>query len=121
MLAGAVLVRLVQRWRGASPAFRRALLPVLVASAVLITVAILQTLIGFFSEDAARAFNWVVLAAVLLMPLAFLYGLTRSRFGATTRRLVAELSEKRRPDEVQDVLQGTARPDSRARVPGRDP
>ena len=38
------------------------------------------------------------------MPLSFLYGLLRSRFGATTRRLVAELSEKRTPEEVQDVL-----------------
>ena len=108
-LAAAVLVRLVQRWRGASPALRRALLPVLVASAVLISLAILQTFVGFFSEAGARALNWVVLAAVLLLPLAFLYGLTRSRFGATTRRLVAELSEKRQPQEVQDVLRGALR------------
>ena len=42
-----------------------------------------------------------MLAAVLAVPISFLYGLTRSRFGTTTRRLVAELSQKREPEQVQ--------------------
>jgi signal transduction histidine kinase len=104
VLAALVLVRLVLRWHRASPALRRALTPVLVTAGVLIALALIQTFIGFVSEDAAKAINWVVLAAVLAVPLAFLYGLLRSRFAATTRRLVAELSQKRTPAEVQDVL-----------------
>jgi signal transduction histidine kinase len=104
LLAALVLVRLVLRWRRASPALRRALTPVLVTAGVLIGLALLQTFIELLSERAARAFNWVVLAAVLAVPLAFLYGLLRSRFAATTRRLVAELSQKRTPAEVQDAL-----------------
>jgi signal transduction histidine kinase/PAS domain-containing protein len=104
VLAALVLVRLVLRWRRASPALRRALAPVLVTAGVLIGLALLQTFIELLSEQAARAFNWVVLAAILTVPLAFLYGLLRSRFAATTRRLVAELSQKRTPAEVQDVL-----------------
>ncbi len=109
-LAAAVLVRLVQRWRRASPALRRALFPVFVTAAVLIGLAVLQTAIGLLiSERVSEAMNWFVLAAVLAVPVSFLYGLTRSRFGATTRRLVAELSEKRDPEQVQEVLRTALR------------
>jgi len=108
-LALLVLVRLVQRWRGASPPLRRALAPVFVTAALLIGIVLVQTTLSFFSQRAAEAVNWVVLAALLTVPLSFLYGLLRSRFGATTRRLVAELSGKRRPEEVQEVLRRALR------------
>ena len=69
-----------------------------------------QTIIGLLiSENVAEAINWLVLAAVLAVPISFLYGLTRSRFGATTRRLVAELSQKREPEQVQEVLRAALR------------
>jgi signal transduction histidine kinase len=110
VLAGAILVRLIQRWRGASLALRRALFPVYVTVAVLIGLVLIQTTAALaVSEDAARAINWVVLAAILAVPVSFLYGLTRTRFGAATRRLVAELSERRRPVEVQAVLRRALR------------
>jgi PAS domain S-box-containing protein len=109
-LAAAVLVRLIQRWRRASPALRRALFPVFVTAAVLIGLAVVQTIIGLLiSERVSDAMNWLVLAAVLAVPISFLYGLTRSRFGATTRRLVAQLSEKRDPEQVQEVLRTALR------------
>jgi signal transduction histidine kinase/MFS family permease len=108
-LATLVLVRMIQRWRRASPALRRTLAPVFVSAAVLIAVAVFQSIVGFFSEELARAINWLTLAAVLAVPLSFLYGLLRSRFTAATRRLVAELSEKRRPVEVQAVLRRALR------------
>jgi PAS domain S-box-containing protein len=109
-LAAAVLVRLVQRWRRASPALRRALFPVFATAAVLIGLAVLQTIVGLLiSERVSEAMNWFVLAAVLAVPISFLYGLTRSRFAATTRRLVAELSEKRDPEQVQEVLRRALR------------
>jgi len=105
ILAGAVLVRLVQRWRRASPALRRALFPVFVTAAVLIALAVIQSIVGLLlSERVGEVMNWFVLAAVLAVPISFLYGLTRTRFGTTTRRLVAELSQKRDPAQVQDVL-----------------
>jgi signal transduction histidine kinase len=104
-----VLARLALRWRKASPALRRALGPVFATAGVLIALAVVQTLIGFFSEDAARAINFLVLGALLAVPLSFLYGLLRSRFGATTRRLVAELSEKRSPEDVRSVLRRALR------------
>ena len=109
VLAVLVLVRLVRRWRSASPALRRALAPVFGTAALLIGIVFLQNVAGIVSEQASDALNWAVLAAVLLVPLSFLYGLLRSRFGATTRRLVAELSEKRTPEEVQDVLRRALR------------
>jgi PAS domain S-box-containing protein len=109
VLALLVLVQLVRRWRGASPALRRALAPVFVTAALLIGIVFVQTIVGIFSHRGARIVNWAVLAALLLVPLSFLYGLLRSRFGATTRRLVAELSEKRTPEEVQDVLRRALR------------
>ena len=108
-LAALVLARLVLRWRRASPALRRALSPVFATAAILIGLAVVQTIVGFVSEAAAKTVNWLVLGALLAVPLAFLYGLLRSRFGATTRRLVAELSEKRTPEEVQAVLRRALR------------
>ena len=109
VLALLVLARLVLRWRRASPALRRALAPVLATAGVLIGLVVAQTLLALVSTEAAEAINWLVLGAVLAVPLSFLYGLLRSRFGATTRRLVAELSEKRAPEEVQAVLRRALR------------
>ena len=109
VLALLVLVRLVRRWRSASPALRRALAPVFATAGLLIGTVLVQNLAALVSERAAEAVNWATLAALLLVPLSFLYGLLRSRFGTTTRRLVAELSEKRTPEEVQDVLRRALR------------
>jgi PAS domain S-box-containing protein len=109
VLVALVLARLVQRWRHASAASRRALAPVFATTVVLIVLVIVQTVAGFFSHRAAMAINWLVLVSLLAIPLSFLYGLLRLRFSATARRLVAELSEKRRPAEVQAVLRRALR------------
>ena len=109
VLALLVLARMALRWRRASPALRRALAPVLATAGVLIALVVVQTLLGFVSTEAAETINWLVLGAILAVPLSFLYGLLRSRFGATTRRLVAELSEKRTPEEIQTVLRRALR------------
>jgi signal transduction histidine kinase len=108
-LATLVLVRLIIRWRRASPALRRSLAPVFVTAAGLIAIAVFQSILGFFSEELAEAINRVTLVAVLAVPLSFLYGLLRPRLGTATRRLVADLSERRRPAEVQAVLRRTLR------------
>ena len=88
---------------------RRALSPVFATAGALIGVVIVQTIVGLASTEAAEAVNWLVLGALLTVPLSFLYGLLRSRLGATTRRLVAELSEKRTPEEVQTILRRALR------------
>jgi signal transduction histidine kinase/PAS domain-containing protein len=113
-----VLARLVQRWRHASPALRRSLAPIFATAAALISIVVVQSIVGFVSEELAEAINWFPLAAVLAVPFAFLYGLLRSRFGTATRRLVAELSEKRHPAEVQAVLRRVLRdPELRLGMP----
>jgi signal transduction histidine kinase len=104
-LAVVVAIRLFRRWRRASPALRRSLNPVVLTAGVLIAAFAAQILIdGLVSSAAARSFNWVLLAANLALPLAFLYGLMRPQLTAWSRRLAAELAEQRRPEEVQAVL-----------------
>jgi PAS domain S-box-containing protein len=104
-----VAVRLVRRWRHASPALRSALSPILLTAGALIVAFALQLATSFVSEPVSRAINWVVLVAMLSVPLAFLYGLLRPRLTASTRRLAAELSEQRRPEQVQGVLRRALR------------
>lgn len=108
-LSVAVAVRLVLRWRRASPALRRSLAPVLLTAVTLIALFAVQNVVNIFSHGAAMAVNWLVLGATLALPLSFLYGLLRPWFTATTRRLVAELSEQRRPEDVQEVLRRALR------------
>jgi PAS domain S-box-containing protein len=103
-LSVAVAVRLIGRWWRASPALRRSLNPVVVAAGVLIGAFAIQSAVALFSERAAQILNWVVLGAMLAVPLAFLYGLMRPQLTAWSRRLAAELSEQRRPEQVQEVL-----------------
>ena len=66
VLALLVLVRLVRRWRSASPALRRALAPVFATAALLIGTVLVQNLVSLVSERAAEAVNWVTLGALLL-------------------------------------------------------
>jgi signal transduction histidine kinase/PAS domain-containing protein len=108
-LALAVAIRLLRRWRRASPALRRSLNPVFVTAGVVIAAFVVQILITVFSEEAAEVFNWVLLGAMLALPLGFLYGLMRPQLTAWSRRLAAELSAQRRPEEVQDVLRRALR------------
>jgi hypothetical protein len=104
-----VAARMVRRWRRASPALRAALRPVFVTAGVLIVGFAAQVAVSFVSNAAARALNWFVLTAMLAVPLAFLYGLARPRLTASVRRLVSELSEQRRPEQVETVLRRALR------------
>jgi signal transduction histidine kinase len=124
LVALGVAIRLFRRWRRASPALRRSLNPVVGTAAVLIAAFVVQILIGaVISSEAAEGFNWVVLGAMLAVPLGFLYGLMRPQLTAWSRRLAAELSGQRRPEEVQDVLRRTLRDPTLEvgyRVPGQE-
>ena len=105
----AVIIRLVQRWRGASPALRRSFAPVLISGVFVIFMLIAVNATAAISSSIGANLNWLALVSVLSVPLAFLFGLLRPRFGAATRRLVMELSEQRRPEEVQEILRRALR------------
>jgi PAS domain S-box-containing protein len=100
---GAVLVR---RWRSASIAYRRAVAPVLISSGVM-----LGALVASLIYDAAHSgmgmspVGWVLMVALLSVPLSFLYGLLRSRLaGAAVGRLLADTPETPTPEEAQEGL-----------------
>ena len=73
------LVVLVRRWRAASPALRRALGGVLLTSGATLVLLLVVGVVGAFSEQAARPFEYAALAAFGTVPLAFLLGVLRSR------------------------------------------
>jgi len=108
-LCVAVIVRLVQRWRAGSPALRRALAPVVIAGGVFVFVLLVVNAAGALYSQLGNDLRWAVLSAILVVPLAFAFGLLRPRLGAATRHLVTELSQQRRPEEVQEVLRGALR------------
>jgi signal transduction histidine kinase len=104
-----VAARMVRRWRRASPPLRAALKPIFVTAGALIVAFAAQVGASFFATPASRAINWFVLTAMLAVPLAFLYGLLRPRLTASVRRLSSELSEQRRPEQVEGVLRRALR------------
>ncbi len=73
------LVVLVRRWRAASPALRRALGGVLLTSGGTLVLLLVGGVVETFSERVARPFQFAALAAFAAVPLAFLFGVLRSR------------------------------------------
>lgn len=101
-LSLALIVRLVRRWRSAAPALRRALAPPFVTAAAVMLILVAKGIVGQFSTRAAEGLNWLFLAALLMVPLAFLFGLLRSRLVGTVGRLAVDLEES--PDDVEQSL-----------------
>ena len=100
----AVAARLGWRWHAASPALRHGLAPVLVAAAVLILILVAQATAGRLSGNAAETMYWARHLAPLALPLAFLFGLLRTRLGGAVDRLVLELGSAPRPGELRNAL-----------------
>jgi signal transduction histidine kinase len=103
-IGAGVLVELGRLWRGASPAGRAVLRPVLwtgVAGASATVARILADALGT-APDWMYRLTWVTLG---LVPLAFLVGLVgaRLRRGAMTA-LMLELAELPPPQRVRDAL-----------------
>ncbi len=97
---------LLQRWRTATTAYRRAVAPVLIAGG-----AMLVLLAANVAYDAGRTqpgqtpLAWALLVALLGVPLSFLLGLLRSRLaGAAVGRLLAESPEASTPEETESAL-----------------
>jgi PAS domain S-box-containing protein len=75
---------LVRRWRRATPALRRALLPVLVTGAAALLSLFVINVIGLVSEGAGTALAPIFVASVGLVPVAFLVGILRSRLARSS-------------------------------------
>lgn len=92
LTAIAVVARLAQRWRRASPALRRALTPVYLTTATAIVVVVARVVLADLSGKTSTA-AWVLqVASLLAIPLAFLYGLLESRLArGSVGELVAAL------------------------------
>jgi signal transduction histidine kinase len=102
-VALAVLVRLAGRWRRAASPMRRAMAPVFASFGVLIVILAAQHVAEASHPEALDAMNWLLLGALLAVPLAFLLGLFRTRLGRHVERLVVELASAR-PGTVRDAL-----------------
>jgi PAS domain S-box-containing protein len=101
----AVVAVLARRWLVATPTLRRALAPVFLAATV--AAALLATMLAFelVVDDVSEVLYWVVLAGLLAVPLAFLYGLLRTHLARSlVGRLVVELGDHPAPGELRDAL-----------------
>lgn len=102
VLAAAVLGVVVWHWRTASVPARRALDPLLWASAPLGVVVIAYALLG------ARYFPALLPLAMTALPAAFLVGLLRIRLDrSAVGSLVVELGQRPPPDRLQRALART--------------
>jgi signal transduction histidine kinase len=122
MLVGLVALHYVQ---GTPPA-RRAIGPALWASGPMLLAAILLSLPGVIGlasglEKAVPVFTPIALAS---LPLAFVFGLLRSRLAvASAGHLVVELGSSPPPERIRDALAATLHDPSLAlayQVPGRE-
>jgi PAS domain S-box-containing protein len=79
VLIAAVVAVLVRRWRGASAALRRVLLPVYLSGAAALILLLLGNLFSSFSTSTAEALSPVFLLLFGAVPIGFLFGILRSR------------------------------------------
>ena len=84
VLIALVVTLLVRRWRGATPALRHLLLPVLATgSATLVSVGLL-VIADQISEDVTPPFQVLFFVAFASVPLSFLFGILRTRLARSS-------------------------------------
>jgi PAS domain S-box-containing protein len=87
---------LVRRWRAASPPLRRVLGPVFITSGIAIALFLLASFTGAVSSTVSSVLLWLLLFAAASVPLAFLWGLLRTRLArSSVTNLVLELGQAR--------------------------
>jgi signal transduction histidine kinase len=104
LLAGGSLLR---RWRRASPVERRPLEPVLwMGTITLVAVLVTEAAVATAVPWLARIGDWLVVAAFVLVPFAFLAGLLRSRLyrGTAVTGLVGSLRSLPDPGSLRRVV-----------------
>jgi PAS domain S-box-containing protein len=91
-LVVAVVIVLVARWRRASRPLRRILLPVYAASAATLIVLLTSNLVASVSTRASNAIGPAFIPLFAAVPIAFLFGLLRSRLArASVGQLVVSI------------------------------
>jgi PAS domain S-box-containing protein len=101
----AIVVILVRRWRQATPALRRALTPVFLTAGLVVLALAVGVVLDTVGLVSATTLEYIVLLGLLGVPLAFLFGLLRSRLlRAEVGRLVVELGEARESAQLRGVL-----------------
>ena len=88
VLIALVITILVRRWRRASPALRRLLRPVIGAGIATLLAVALEVIAEQVSSSVADALQVVFFAAFAAVPIAFLFGILRTRL---SRSSVSEL------------------------------
>jgi PAS domain S-box-containing protein len=104
VLAATVAI-LVRRWRRATPALRRTLVPVYASAGAVFVVLLLAFSLGQASDTAGEFVSVAVFLALLAVPVSFVAGLLRTRLarvGAT--RLLVETPDEPTHEEAQDGL-----------------
>ena len=104
-VAVAIIVILVRCWRAASPPLRRALGPVLLTSGGTLVILAVWVTAGSISPRIDHTLNWVSLGALLTVPLAFLFGLLRTRLARSALgQLLVELRDSLARGDLRDSL-----------------
>ena len=78
-LAAAVFVRLIHRYRAATPPLRRVVGPVYLFTLEALAALIASSIVSTFDSDVAIVLELIALCSAALMPIAFLAGILRSR------------------------------------------
>src|SRR5262245_41316561 len=99
-----VLVLLIRRWRGASPARRRILAPVYLSGGIATALVGSLFVVSSFSSTAGNALAVAAFIAFGTVPLFFLAGLLRDRLYRPAARLLREVPDEPSPEEAQDGL-----------------
>jgi signal transduction histidine kinase len=101
----AASVRLAQRWRAGSRAWRRTVAPLLWTGVLSLALLAVFNADQFFSRPVGALPMWAFRVAFVASPFAFLAVLLRVRLArASVAELVVELEEARPPGALRDAL-----------------
>jgi signal transduction histidine kinase len=101
----AVVGTIVRRWRGSSPAARRALTPVLVAGGTTLLLFAISVGAHSLSRTVSDAVGWSAMLVLIWVPFLFLWGLLQSRLArADISRALAEGPAGGAQERVRELL-----------------
>jgi PAS domain S-box-containing protein len=101
---------LVRRWRGATPALRRALTPVFATGGALLGLTAFELTLEAATGAGYDSLRWVFFVVLILIPLAFLFGLLRSQLAhRSVSRYVIDLPASATAQERVEALRTALR------------
>jgi PAS domain S-box-containing protein len=103
----------VHRWRSATPAMRRVLLPVYLTGGVSVAAVGLAFGAGFVSGTVQTVLWVIALIGVITLPFAFLGGLVRTRLMLGVRRLLDYADEPTTEDAQEAIRKALGDPTAR--------